>query len=1351
MSRSHLRKQFQATAKSSKPSLRRSSLRKCSKPLLEPLEDRFLPSVTVPILNPNAVQEMVGAGPREVLLPAGGKGGNGGQSPSIQAGLPEAADAERSLTEPTAWWWYHGVDINFLSSFITRNNARIIDLKVESTAPERFSAVLVQNTGAYAKSWWWYVNDSAADLAAQLPGRRLIDLETYQVGGQQRFAAVMVPNTGAQSKAWWYYYNASPDFIAARLQENNARIIDLDSYVIGGQRYYETVMVANQGVDGESWWWYYNVTPAFVSSKLQENHARLLDLAVQDNGQFSVVMVPNGGIHWWWYYGQSDPSLNALVDQNGARLIDIETYNVGGQQTFAAIMVNNSNDLTTRVGDILRGASDSATSGLYLKQVGGPVLAALNESLQFEPASMIKVVIHLYAMRQIQAGTAHLSDPITYYFDPNNPNNKDVNPDSYAHTSNNAVTTTLEDALRRMMQNSDNRTTQAVENHFGKANINALAASIGMSSTVLTSTLGSGIPGNFLTLADAGRLYEGVANGTLLTPANRDEFYTLMIHGTWGALDNVVLEEASKQLNLPKADPAVQNLYSYFVQQVTAAQKGGSYTLSAGTNWREIRTNGALVGLPFRDSSYNLAPHSYFDGAFIENALAPKANPDPVRQSINNAMGTAEVELLREPIDAALATWRAAASTSLTATPLSASQISLSWAKANGAVDYKIERSSNGTSNWVQIDSVGGSTSTYSNTGLVGGTRYYYRVRTTSLGGDSSYSPVANATTYVAAPSSLSATAVSTSQLNIAWSAVNGPLGYKVERSPDNNTWSQIATTGPGVTSYADSGLPASTHFYYRVRGYNGTGDGAYSSVANATTYVAAPSSLSATAVSTSQIDVAWSAVNAPLGYKVERSPDNSIWSQITTTGPGVATYADSGLTASTHLYYRVRAYNATGDGAYSPVASDTTLAVVGYSMTAVPLTLGAGQTFSFVLTALDAFNHVALGYRGTVSFSSTDGAATLASKFTFSAADNGVHVFTGVTLRTAGGQIITATDTATSTINGTSILIAVTPAAASVVIVSGFATPIIAGTPATLTVTVEDPYGNVATGYTGTVTFSSSDSQAIVPGDYTFVSGDNGTHTFTSVLLSAGTQSITGTDPGNASLTGTQAGIAVTPAAANHFQVDVPSNVVPGAAFDVTVTALDPYGNIDTNYLGTITFTSSDSDPGVILPPDYSFQPGDAGVATFFAGTTLITAGDQKLTITDTVSAITGSATITVVPPPGPGSAAPPNRHFPSTEAARSLNLAERFLSMLVSSGQAAIPTTSAPLATWETVASCKAQATDSFSGTRGLTDVSLSVAKAREITLDSVVRLREGSILGDVMLIDAAFSALSAGSPRN
>jgi hypothetical protein len=107
---------------------------------------------------------------------------------------------------------------------------------------------------------------------------------------------------------------------------------------------------------------------------------------------------------------------------------------------------------------------------------------------------------------------------------------------------------------------------------------------------------------------------------------------------------------------------------------------------------------------------------------------------------------------------------------------------------------------------------------------------------------------------------------------------------------------------------------------------------------------------------------------------------------------------------------------------------------------------------------------------------------------------------------------------------------------------------------------------------------------------------------------------------------------VKVTPAAANHFQLIVPATATAGTAFDVTVKALDPYGDVDTNYTGTITFTSSHA--LAVLPADYAFTAGDAGVHAFVAGITLITPGNQTMTVADMVDgSITGTATIMVNP----------------------------------------------------------------------------------------------------------------------
>jgi streptogramin lyase len=103
---------------------------------------------------------------------------------------------------------------------------------------------------------------------------------------------------------------------------------------------------------------------------------------------------------------------------------------------------------------------------------------------------------------------------------------------------------------------------------------------------------------------------------------------------------------------------------------------------------------------------------------------------------------------------------------------------------------------------------------------------------------------------------------------------------------------------------------------------------------------------------------------------------------------------------------------------------------------------------------------------------------------------------------------------------------------------------------------------------------------------------------------------------------------------AMSRLHITAASTAVLGTAFDIMITALDPNGNIDTSYQGTVTFSTSDPDSGVALPAAYTFTTGvgdDNGVHTFPGGVTLKTVANQTLTVTDTVNGITGTVTITV------------------------------------------------------------------------------------------------------------------------
>ncbi len=245
--------------------------------------------------------------------------------------------------------------------------------------------------------------------------------------------------------------------------------------------------------------------------------------------------------------------------------------------------------------------------------------------------------------------------------------------------------------------------------------------------------------------------------------------------------------------------------------------------------------------------------------------------------------------------------------------------------------------------------------------------------------------------------------------------------------------------------------------------------------------------------------------------------------------------------------------------------AAATHLTVTGY-----PSPATAGVAHNVTVTALDAYGNLVTGYAGTVHITST-GAAVLPSDGTLT---GGTGSFS-VTLKTAGSQSITATDTVTS-ITGSQTGIVIIAADADHFSLTGYPSPTTAGVAHSVTVTARDAYGNLATGYLGTVQVTSSDGAAVLPGDYAFVSGDGGVHQFSVTLKTAGSQSITATDTG--SITGSQAGITVTPAAATQLSLTTlyPTSTVAGASHTVVVTALDAYGNTATGYAGLVTVTAS-------------------------------------------------------------------------------------------------------------------------------------------------------------------------------
>jgi uncharacterized delta-60 repeat protein len=172
------------------------------------------------------------------------------------------------------------------------------------------------------------------------------------------------------------------------------------------------------------------------------------------------------------------------------------------------------------------------------------------------------------------------------------------------------------------------------------------------------------------------------------------------------------------------------------------------------------------------------------------------------------------------------------------------------------------------------------------------------------------------------------------------------------------------------------------------------------------------------------------------------------------------------------------------------------------------PAEVTAGQPFDVTVSAVDDNGNVVPDYAGTVTLSSSDPLAPALGSHTFTTGDGGVYTFSGVQLFTAGPHSLFADD---GILNSQADL-TVDPGLAVALVLSG-PDQVSAGVSFVVTLRAYDAYGNVATGYRGSVSFVSTDPQAQLPVDYAFTADDAGSHDFTVTLNSPGPVRLTAID----------------------------------------------------------------------------------------------------------------------------------------------------------------------------------------------------------------------------------------------
>jgi uncharacterized protein YodC (DUF2158 family) len=569
---------------------------------------------------------------------------------SASAAVGPGEDRQNTAVAPS-WYVYTGLTADQVATTLSTNNARLTDLNVDvSSGTPKYTVTEVGNSGAYASGWWWYYNATPEQVVSLSTANnaRPIVTNCYLVSGATRCAVVMVANTGANAESWSFYYGTR-SFIDAKVNPAANRLVSLSR--IQGSSNYAAVFGSNTGTDAVNWHYFYGQTTAQISSELSTYNARIVDLDENnDTGTYNVVMYANT-TRWYWYVGSDLTALVNQAVQQGQRIFDVTRFVQSGATKYAIVSTRNTGDLTEKLYNILAPTIDSGNFGFELKQLNGGDLASLQSTKQFEPASALKVLYHYVSIRNEQAGTTLDSTPITYHYNPADPTNGGICPDSYANTA----TTTLKNADTLMMQNSDNRMTRGILEKYGKAAMLAQASALGMTSTTINHNIGcpTAATHNRTTLSDLDKVYEAYQNRTDINTGKwHSQFRQRMLNdvnnpSAVNSLCTVVHQEATA-LGKPSA------LADRFCLKITWMAKGGSYQYGGSLPWTISWANGSLTSLPFKTSSGANLYRYYYYGDFVDNTTI---NSTAEQDAIANARNTAYLEALRPSIDSALQTW----------------------------------------------------------------------------------------------------------------------------------------------------------------------------------------------------------------------------------------------------------------------------------------------------------------------------------------------------------------------------------------------------------------------------------------------------------------------------------------------------------------------------------------------------------------------------------------------------------------------------------------------------------------------------------------------------------------------
>jgi hypothetical protein len=549
------------------------------------------------------------------------------------------AGPEHDLAEKTSHRYISSASEATIDGLV-EDGFRMFDIEVTATNPHRYAGSFVKNAGPYQSAWWWTANKTKQQFIDYYMSRgaRVLDLEIYEVDGQKRYAGTFIPSTN-RAGMWKWFEELSFQQMLDLADANGMRVTDLDVKTVSGVRKFSGVMIKNSGSSYKNWVAFSNLTSAEIKVELAERKLRLVDIERISDTRFAGIMQQKEGFAQWYFTDRSWDDVNWLQDQYGSRVMDIERTAEG---MFDVILIDNSNELEWRIGDMLRDGTDG-TRGFILKQVNGPILGELMPTFQTYPASTVKVLEHYYWSRRIGNGFNSQTQVPLY-----------TNHTSDTHQQGDiAKWQTLQLTMQQMMRPSSNQDANALQEFAGNGNGATGRTAI---NTFKKDTLGIGEdlmlyhkfadgnvqndPYNIMTMRSISGLYEDFANSVGLNQVGWNFFRNNMLNESGVGGSNFgngvlsVMQQEGGDLGMNNA-----KINSVFNQIQLCWKPGNVIGYNSSAGW---------IRIPFKTPN----------GTVFKEYVVAVFQDDFTNSTLPSLSGTIMPEILRDQLANALFTWK---------------------------------------------------------------------------------------------------------------------------------------------------------------------------------------------------------------------------------------------------------------------------------------------------------------------------------------------------------------------------------------------------------------------------------------------------------------------------------------------------------------------------------------------------------------------------------------------------------------------------------------------------------------------------------------------------------------------